>query len=140
MGILAILAVVFNWLLTSTVGRMILLAEVVVLGFIGYTLWIEHKTHVADTGKELAAIQAESTRRLGILDQVQGTADKAVQNIAALEQQNEKLKSEIARLSAANRSKPCFDAAAGDRLRNAGRRSPGGGTQQSKEPTPSNPQ
>lgn len=121
---LALLAPILEWFIGSKTGRILLLILAGAAAFGIYTFTIEHKAAEEATTKlvdhEKAADQAEQKRREKVLEDAQRQAATLVAHLAVTEKTNATLVDKVRRLSAANDSRPCYDRAAADRLRQFG--------------------
>jgi phosphate/sulfate permease len=124
-ALLALLPSVVSKLLTSKLFWIVAGIVAAVIAFTVYTAHIKHAARAEVLAEVQKETDAESARRLQIINATRAAADKAEAALAAVQHNNEKLRNDIARLSAANDSKPCLDGTAVDRLRAIGRYTPG---------------
>jgi hypothetical protein len=106
-----------GFLFGTKTGRIILLVIAGLIAFQAYTIHIENKVRHEDAAKLQAATAAEMKRVTGILADTRAEADSLSAQLVATRSTHERLHDTTVRLSAANDSRPCLDAAAVERLR-----------------------
>lgn len=103
--------------LTSRLGAGLLVGLAVVVGFWWYTERVETRARERMAAELLIKTQAESERRLAVIDTARKNAERLTETIAANDEAAQLALLGIVHASIQNDTSACLDPAAADRLR-----------------------